>query len=56
MTLWKKLSCRVAIAKLEQMSIYLDGMNAVIQADQKQLTADLEALAENRNEEEKAEF
>ena len=50
------MQCRFSIAKLEQMSRYLDSVNSAIQDSQKQLLTDLEAVAKNIDEEEKIEF
>ncbi|MBE9013502.1 hypothetical protein IQ250_25240 [Pseudanabaenaceae cyanobacterium LEGE 13415] len=52
----KEIGYHLAISQLEQMSRYLDTMNAAIQSSQQQFMADLEITIKDMNEAEKSDF
>lgn len=56
MFLPKELGYQLAISQLEQMSRYLDTMNAAIQSSQQQFVEDLEIAIKDMNEVEKSDF
>lgn len=56
MFLPKEIGYYLAISQLEQMSRYLDTMNAAIESSQQQFMADLEITIKDMNEAEKADF